>query len=206
MVLKPYKQWEKLPVPQLVSFPDFCTINSRMSRWKLGSMVRITGLFHLLINGVFLWVKKTHGHPITFDPFTSWTSWNILPVCSFLFPKYYTGCLIGNLRMVYYNPHITGQHNPLYTLNNLGFLHCSPEQTNTITRLYHPTRSLCIPNTPFQSHGPRPTTPFLGGGLGFPTTGFHHRWDDCSIVTPCFFLKHGIHSRKLTWIPKMAIS
>ena len=24
-----------------------------MSRWKLGSMVRINGLFHLLINGVF---------------------------------------------------------------------------------------------------------------------------------------------------------
>ena len=27
-----------------------------MSRWKLGSMVRINGLFHLLINGVFLGV------------------------------------------------------------------------------------------------------------------------------------------------------
>ena len=25
----------------------------RMSRWKLGSMVRINGLFHLLINGVY---------------------------------------------------------------------------------------------------------------------------------------------------------
>ena len=28
---------------------------SWMSRWKLGSMVRINGLFHLLINGVFCW-------------------------------------------------------------------------------------------------------------------------------------------------------
>ena len=27
-----------------------------MSRWKLGSMVRINGLFHPLINGVFLGV------------------------------------------------------------------------------------------------------------------------------------------------------
>ena len=25
----------------------------RMSRWKFGSMVRISGLFHLLINGVY---------------------------------------------------------------------------------------------------------------------------------------------------------
>ena len=27
--------------------------------------------------------------------------------------------------MVYYNPHITGQYNPLYNLNNQGFFHCS---------------------------------------------------------------------------------
>ena len=33
-------------------------------------MVRINGLFHLLINGVFLGVKKPTD-PITFDPFTS---------------------------------------------------------------------------------------------------------------------------------------
>ena len=25
----------------------------RMSRWKLGSMIRINGLFHLLINGLY---------------------------------------------------------------------------------------------------------------------------------------------------------
>ncbi len=31
---------------------------------------------------------------------------------------HYTGCLIGILIMVYYNPHITGYYNPLYTLNN----------------------------------------------------------------------------------------
>ena len=29
-----------------------------------------------------------------------------------------TGCLIGILRMVCYNPHITGQYNLLYTINN----------------------------------------------------------------------------------------
>ena len=32
-----------------------------------------------------------------------------------------TGCLIGILIMVYYNPHITGEYNPLYTLNNRFF-------------------------------------------------------------------------------------
>ena len=32
---------------------------------------------------------------------------------------HYTGCLIGIL-MAYYNPQISG-----YTLNNLGFFHCS---------------------------------------------------------------------------------
>ena len=30
-----------------------CLISAWMSRWKLGSMVRINGLFHLLINGVY---------------------------------------------------------------------------------------------------------------------------------------------------------
>ena len=33
--------------------------------------------------------------------------------------------LIGIRIMVYYNSQITGQYNPLYTLNNPGFLHCS---------------------------------------------------------------------------------
>ena len=37
----------------------------------------------------------------------------------------YTGCLIRILTWVYYNPHNTGQYNPLYTLNNQGFFHCS---------------------------------------------------------------------------------
>ena len=36
-----------------------------MSRWKSGSMVRINGLFHLLINGVFLGVIT---HLLTIDP------------------------------------------------------------------------------------------------------------------------------------------
>ena len=41
-----------------------------MSRWKLGSMVRIKGLFHLLINGVY-WSY----HPLTNHLLTStWTS------------------------------------------------------------------------------------------------------------------------------------
>ena len=34
---------------------------------------------------------------------------------------HYPGCLPGILIMVYYNPHITGQYNPLYTPNNQGF-------------------------------------------------------------------------------------
>ena len=38
---------------------------------------------------------------------------------------FHTGCLIGVLIMTYYNPHITGWYNPLYTLNNQGFFHCS---------------------------------------------------------------------------------
>ena len=36
-----------------------------------------------------------------------------------------TGCLIGILIMVYYDPYITGQYNPLYSLTNQGFFHCS---------------------------------------------------------------------------------
>ena len=32
-----------------------------------------------------------------------------------------SGCLIGILRMICYNPHITGYYNPLYTLNNQVF-------------------------------------------------------------------------------------
>ena len=28
--------------------------------------------------------------------------------------------------MAYYNPYKTGQYNPLYTLNNQDFFHCSP--------------------------------------------------------------------------------
>ena len=38
---------------------------------------------------------------------------------------HYTGCLIGLLIMACYNPHITGQYNSLYTLNNEVFFHCS---------------------------------------------------------------------------------
>ena len=38
-----------------------------MSRWKLGSMVRINGLFHLLVDGVY-WGYK----PLTNHLLTSW--------------------------------------------------------------------------------------------------------------------------------------
>ena len=38
---------------------------------------------------------------------------------------HYTGWLIGILIMVYYNPYITGQYNPLYNLTNQGLFHCS---------------------------------------------------------------------------------
>ena len=48
-------------------------------------------------------------------------------------PSYFPlnpGWLIGILTMVYYNPHITGQYNPLYNPNNQGFFHCSLEAPN----------------------------------------------------------------------------
>ena len=37
------------------------------------------------------------------------------------------GKLIGILIMVYYNPYITGEYNPLYTLNNQVFFHGSDD-------------------------------------------------------------------------------
>ena len=40
---------------------------------------------------------------------------------------HYTGWLIGILIMVHYNPYITGFYNPLNTLNNQVFFHCSHE-------------------------------------------------------------------------------
>ena len=45
---------------------------------------------------------------------------------------HYTGCLIGILIMVYYNPHITGKYHHLCTLNNQGpFFHCSKDNSNS---------------------------------------------------------------------------
>ena len=41
---------------------------------------------------------------------------------------HYTGWLIGILIMVYYNPYISGQYNPLYNQTNQGFFHCSVAQ------------------------------------------------------------------------------
>ena len=40
---------------------------------------------------------------------------------------HYTGWLIGILIMVYYNPYITGQYNPLYNPANQGFFRGSSE-------------------------------------------------------------------------------
>ena len=40
---------------------------------------------------------------------------------------HYTGWLIGILILAYYNPYLTGQYKPLYTLNNQGFFHGSLE-------------------------------------------------------------------------------
>ncbi len=37
----------------------------------------------------------------------------------------YAGWLIGILVMVYYNPYITGEYNPLYNPTNQVFFHCS---------------------------------------------------------------------------------
>ena len=45
-------------------------------------------------------------------------------------PSYFPlnpGWLIGILTMVYFYPYITGQYNPLYSLTNQGFFHCSHE-------------------------------------------------------------------------------
>ena len=39
---------------------------------------------------------------------------------------HYTGWFLGTLIMVYYNPHIAGQYNPLYNPTNQGSFHCSP--------------------------------------------------------------------------------
>ena len=52
-----------------------------------------------------------------------------------------TGCLIGIRIMVYYNyynPHITGQYNPLYALNNPGSFNCSPE-VEQCSMVWYPT-------------------------------------------------------------------
>ncbi len=55
---KPWKSWH------------VCRWGAWMSRWKLGSMVRINGLFHLLINGVYR-VIDLH-NPFTNHLLTSW--------------------------------------------------------------------------------------------------------------------------------------
>ena len=43
---------------------------------------------------------------------------NLAPFNPQLFGNIKTGCLTGILIVAYYNPHITGRYNPLYTLNN----------------------------------------------------------------------------------------
>ncbi len=49
---------------------------------------------------------------------------NLSNVNQTLLTFHYTDWLIGILIMAYYNPHMTGLYNPLYTANDQGFGHC----------------------------------------------------------------------------------
>ena len=71
---------------------------------------------------------------------------------------HYTGCLIGVRIRVYDNPHITGQYNPLYTLNNPGSFHCSIELPASKTNicLHFPPDRLLLSNTDLEI-GPNTT-------------------------------------------------
>ena len=69
----------------------------------------------------FFWAQlaggENHGG-MTHDPHGEDRVWYV-----FFFETtfHYTGWLIGILIMVYYNPYITGEYNPLYNLTNQGF-------------------------------------------------------------------------------------
>ena len=55
---------------------------------------------------------------------------------------HYTDCLLGILIMVYFNPHITGQYNPLYTLNNQSFSIAHIVSHNLLAGIFHGPSSL----------------------------------------------------------------
>ena len=65
--------------------------------------------------------------------------------------------------MVYHNPHITGEYNPLYTLNNQGFFsmltlqisHCGDREIET-----NPT--IMVKSQSTSTHAGVQQTPFLG--------------------------------------------
>ena len=46
-------------------------LGTRMSRWNLGSMVRINGLFHLLINGRYTYKWDIFGIYLGYNPLTN---------------------------------------------------------------------------------------------------------------------------------------
>ena len=59
-----------IPVPFGASGQQFNNPCIWMSHWKLGSLVKINGFFHLLINEAFV-VVKSPTDVLTFDPSTS---------------------------------------------------------------------------------------------------------------------------------------
>ena len=82
------------------------------------------GLFHPDISGVlspyfpnwWLWA-----HLVALKRHQNFTPYPCEPRKKPSYFPWNTGWLIGILIMVYYNPHITGQYNPLYNLTNQGF-------------------------------------------------------------------------------------
>ena len=75
-------------------------------------------------SSIFFWVFPYFHHPFWGFPTifgNTHITWATKKTPTF----HCTGWLIGILIMLYYNPYITGQYNPLYTLNNQGFFHCS---------------------------------------------------------------------------------
>ena len=65
------------------------------------------------------------GEKFPSEQFLNFRKFHIIESRKTLTTFHYTGWLIGNLIMVYYNPYITGYYNPLNTLTNQGFFHCS---------------------------------------------------------------------------------
>ena len=94
-------------------------------------------LYPIVVNhsGFAGFTMPKHKSPSQISPTSGWWHpslcqigvWGFLDVSHQKNPPtfQYTGWLIGILILVYYNPHITGQYNPLYNLTNQGFFHCS---------------------------------------------------------------------------------